>query len=75
MRIHPSLAAKGPVCKSRSQLFQTGGFLNLILNAQQAMPDGGDMIIPARTLPMIRHFWTFSDPDVGIPKEIWSADF
>jgi len=67
VRIHTALAPEGPLCQLDVNFFKQA-ILNLILNAQQAMPKGGDMIIRthmAKGLALL----DISDTGVGIPKE------
>lgn len=67
VRMHTSLALERPRCNLDLNLFKQA-ILNLILNAQQAMSDGGDMIIRTH-VSKESAFLDISDTGVGIPRE------
>jgi two-component system sporulation sensor kinase A len=60
------------VVGSRDRLAQV--FLNLIINAIEAMPDGGELEIAARTVENQVEL-TFSDSGPGIPSHTWHTIF
>jgi two-component system, NtrC family, sensor histidine kinase HydH len=67
VRIHTALAVDDPRCMVDEKLMKQA-LLNLLLNALQAMPDGGDLII--RTHIAREHaLIDVSDTGVGIPAE------
>lgn len=67
IRVTTSLPAKlPPVLAVRSQIQQV--FLNLILNAYDAMPEGGDLRIAARRQKDMVEV-TFQDTGPGVPPE------
>ena len=57
---------------SRDRLAQV--FLNLIINAIEAMPDGGELAIAARTAADQVEL-AFSDSGPGIPPDAWHTVF
>jgi signal transduction histidine kinase len=67
VRIHTSLAPESPLCDLDPNYFKQA-ILNLILNAHQAMPEGGDLIIRTH-ISKDCAFLDISDTGVGIPKE------
>ena len=67
VRIHTSLCPEGPICNLDLNLFKQA-ILNLILNAQQAMTNGGDMIIRTH-ITKDSALLDISDTGVGIPKD------
>jgi len=66
-RLAPGLpAVKG----NKNQLQQV--FMNIILNAYHAMPEGGHFTIDTRPAPNVHHEWievSFADTGWGIPQE------
>jgi signal transduction histidine kinase len=67
IRVHPALAAEDPQCRLDSNLFKQA-LLNLLLNAVQAMPDGGELIV--RTIAAKDRVVLYvSDTGIGIPRE------
>lgn len=67
VRAHLALSAENPLCQVDANLLKQA-LLNLLINAIQAMPDGGDLIVRthhARDRAMI----DIADTGVGIPKE------
>ncbi len=71
--IHLDLPEDLPLVRaSDDQLVQV--FLNLIINASEAMPDGGDLHISARATGR-RLEMSFADSGPGIPPEVLSRVF
>lgn len=67
VRIHTALAAENPRCLLDVNLFKQA-ILNLLLNAIQAMPEGGELVV--RTLvEKSTAILYISDTGVGIPVE------
>ena len=62
-----------PVIGNANQLRQV--FTNLILNAQQAMPEGGELTISTRLLDSRRLHVQVRDSGCGMPEEIRSRIF
>lgn len=67
IRMHTSLAEENPFATIDSNLFKQA-LLNLMINAQQAMPNGGDLIIRTHTNDDLA-FVDVSDTGTGIPPE------
>jgi len=67
VRIHASLAPENPVCPVDEELMKQA-ILNLLLNAQQAMPDGGDLIVRTHVTPESA-ILDISDTGAGILPE------
>jgi len=67
VRMHTALSPENPVCRLDANLVKQA-LLNLMINALQAMPDGGDLIV--RTHVGREHaIIDISDTGVGIPPE------
>jgi PAS domain S-box-containing protein len=66
VRVHSELAATGLCSANENALRQI--FLNLITNAVQAMPHGGELRIRTAIVPPNRLRLEFSDSGVGIPE-------
>jgi PAS domain S-box-containing protein len=66
VRVHTDFAATGPCAANQNALRQI--FLNLITNAVQAMPHGGELRIRTLVVPANRLRLEFSDSGVGIPE-------
>ncbi len=68
VRLHASLCAENPLCRLDGNLFKQA-LLNLMLNALQAMPGGGELII--RTHVDSAHVLVdISDTGVGISPQV-----
>lgn len=68
VRLHASLAPENPQCNLDANLFKQA-LLNLMLNAQQAMPGGGDMIIRTHVSGS-KALVDISDTGGGIPADV-----
>ncbi len=66
VRVHTDFAATGLCSANQNALRQI--FLNLITNAVQAMPHGGELRIRTVLVPSNRMRLEFSDSGVGIPE-------
>jgi PAS domain S-box-containing protein len=66
VRVHTDFAATGLCSANQNALRQI--FLNLITNAVQAMPHGGELRIRTALVPPNRMRLDFSDSGVGIPE-------
>ncbi len=73
VRVRTELGDVGTCMANQNALRQV--FLNLITNAVQAMPHGGDLFIRTRALPGDRIRLEFQDTGVGIPAEHLSSIF
>ncbi|HTV48825.1 MAG TPA: ATP-binding protein [Phycisphaerae bacterium] len=73
VRLHASLSSIDPVCVLDANLFKQA-LLNLMLNAIQAMPSGGELIIRTH-VDQDRAFVDVSDTGVGITPEIMPRIF
>ena len=68
VRLHASLSAENPLCRLDCNLFKQA-LLNLLLNALQAMPGGGDLIIRTH-VDSASVFVDISDTGVGISPQV-----
>ncbi len=68
VRLHASLCAENPLLRLDCNLFKQA-LLNLLLNALQAMPGGGDLIIRTH-LNRVNVFVDISDTGVGISPQV-----
>ena len=68
VRVHCSLAGQDPVCRLDVNLFKQA-LLNLLLNAQQAMPNGGDLLVRTHIAGGSAYL-DVSDTGAGISPEV-----
>jgi PAS domain S-box-containing protein len=73
VRVQTEFGGVGTCMANQNALRQV--FLNLITNAVQAMPNGGDLVIRTSHLPDGRVRLEFRDTGVGIPPEHLSSIF
>ncbi len=67
VRMHTALSPEDPVCRLDANLIKQA-MLNLMINALQAMPDGGDLIVRTH-VGRDQAIINISDTGVGIPRE------